>query len=355
MKTITQTLFLVLFTITLNAQTTAIPDTAFEQELVTQGIDTNGLNGNILDSDAQTPIALYVDMKGITDLTGINAFSNLQVLSCFGNDISTVNLQLPNVGTFNIDNNPNLTTLDLSLMPQLSIISARNCNISTIIPNTNFIYTQIRLGNNALSGGINLTSLSFVNTIDFSGNNISSIDVTGLTNLSSLNVDNCGLTSLDVTTNINLDNLTAIGNNLTCLDLSQNTTLSGMEVINNNPALEIVVANVAAANAGTTGIYQWWNKDASATYVTACGVASTNNFAFADEFNIYPNPVKDVLNIQSELYADYIVFTINGKQVLNGNLIEGNNVLNVGSFSKGLYFIKITSDNKSFTKKIIIN
>lgn len=47
-------LFLISLTgISINAQTVAIPDSNFEQALIDLGKDTNGLNGNILLSEAQ--------------------------------------------------------------------------------------------------------------------------------------------------------------------------------------------------------------------------------------------------------------------------------------------------------------
>ena len=58
-----------LTTTMLNAQTTAIPDANFEQALIGLGIDSNGLNGNILNSDAQSVFTLNVNNKNISNLT----------------------------------------------------------------------------------------------------------------------------------------------------------------------------------------------------------------------------------------------------------------------------------------------
>jgi len=72
-------IFLVLAGITATAQTTPIPDPNFEQFLVNEGIDTNGINGNILDVDAQAVTVLNLStLNRIIDITGINAFRACQ-------------------------------------------------------------------------------------------------------------------------------------------------------------------------------------------------------------------------------------------------------------------------------------
>lgn len=61
----------------LRAQVTLIPEINFEQALVNQGIDTDGLNGQILNSDAAGVAYLNIDNENTNDLTGISAFVNL--------------------------------------------------------------------------------------------------------------------------------------------------------------------------------------------------------------------------------------------------------------------------------------
>ncbi len=77
-----------------------IPDTIFEQVLVNTGIDTDGLNGKILTTDATAVTNLDVSFMTatsnmpslISDLTGIEGFTNLQVLNCSGNRIRNLDL-----------------------------------------------------------------------------------------------------------------------------------------------------------------------------------------------------------------------------------------------------------------------
>lgn len=81
---------------------------------------------------------------------------------------------------------------------------------------------------------------------------------------------------------------------------------------------------------------------------------STNEFE-ASKFSLYPNPTdtghvtitssnNDVINVQ--------VFDILGKQIKNETLT--NNTLNVSNLKSGIYLIKITQNNASTTKKLVI-
>ena len=59
----------------------AIPDPVFEQALIDLNIDSDGtLNQIILRSDAEATSSLNLYHKDITNLTGIEAFTNLTYL-----------------------------------------------------------------------------------------------------------------------------------------------------------------------------------------------------------------------------------------------------------------------------------
>jgi hypothetical protein len=81
---------------------------------------------------------------------------------------------------------------------------------------------------------------------------------------------------------------------------------------------------------------------------------SNEEFA-ADNFKIFPNPTNTgFVNITS-LNSDAMnvqVFDILGKQVKNETLT--NNTLNVSDLNNGIYIVKITQNNTSTTKKLVI-
>lgn len=121
------TFFLILYSgICLHAQTTAIPDTGFEQELIDQGIDSNGLNGNILNSDALGVSSLTISANTITDFTGLEAFTVLEYLDAGTNQFATLPLlNLTALKTLIFDQNQVLENLDLSSNTELTTLDIR--------------------------------------------------------------------------------------------------------------------------------------------------------------------------------------------------------------------------------------
>lgn len=86
---------------------------------------------------------------------------------------------------------------------------------------------------------------------------------------------------------------------------------------------------------------------------------SNNTFDIASDIKIWPNPVKNELHISSnERLAKTKVklYTINGATVFE-DFIENSKseyTINTSNFARGLYFMNITGEFKTFTKKIII-
>ena len=73
---------------------------------------------------------------------------------------------------------------------------------------------------------------------------------------------------------------------------------------------------------------------------------------------VYPNPANEnKISIESNIAIDEIqLININGQliQVIQKPIFE-NNVITLDNIPQGFYFLKLTSDNQSLTKKIIIN
>jgi uncharacterized delta-60 repeat protein len=82
---------------------------------------------------------------------------------------------------------------------------------------------------------------------------------------------------------------------------------------------------------------------------------SNNEFDLNKQISLYPNPVKNQLNIDfqnNQINIDtYKIFDINGRIILNGNLSNGLNQINVENISKGMYILNAGSINKKFIKE----
>lgn len=85
---------------------------------------------------------------------------------------------------------------------------------------------------------------------------------------------------------------------------------------------------------------------------------SNPTFSLADSVSIYPNPSNNgIVNISTEVALDQIeIITINGQilQQIKRPTLE-NNTYTIGNLPKGFYFIKLSSNNDSVTKKVLVN
>jgi hypothetical protein len=75
----------------------------------------------------------------------------------------------------------------------------------------------------------------------------------------------------------------------------------------------------------------------------------------ASEFKVYPNPVRDILNVETNNLeiTGVTVFDILGKNVIPSSVLKNSRV-DVSSLNKGVYFMKMSVNGTSVTKKIII-
>jgi len=69
---------------------------------------------------------------------------------------------------------------------------------------------------------------------------------------------------------------------------------------------------------------------------------------------LYPNPATGVVNIQTKMpgVKEIAVFDIVGKQIINTS-ISGNE-LNISSLKSGIYFVQVSQNNNTSTKKLVV-
>ena len=99
----------------------------------------------------------------------------------------------------------------------------------------------------------------------------------------------------------------------------------------------------------------WGNAGASFDNISLTVVPATTSVSDVNDFqfNIYPNPAKDVIMFQSELPLERVeIFSLTGSKVLS----QSNNVeqVEVGNLAKGIYMLKASAaDGKVATQKLI--
>ena len=122
-------------------QKTYVPDDNFEQALIDLGYD-DVLDDSVNTAYIQNLAYLPLHNKGIADLTGIEAFINLNELACNRNQLTSIDLSHNTALTKLYCDDNQLTSLDLSHNTQLEIFQCRNNQLASldISQNTQLIW-----------------------------------------------------------------------------------------------------------------------------------------------------------------------------------------------------------------------
>ena len=73
-----------------------------------------------------------------------------------------------------------------------------------------------------------------------------------------------------------------------------------------------------------------------------------------DIIGIYPNPTTDILNVNTKEDASIQLFDINGRMVYQDFLAAGNHKLDVSSYGKGVYILRLNRMNDVQTQRVVI-
>ncbi|KQO34299.1 hypothetical protein ASF10_00840 [Flavobacterium sp. Leaf82] len=226
---------------------TLIPDSNFENKLISLGIDTGVSDGKVLTSSINKLTFLNVSGAKISSLEGIDGFSALTNLICSGNQLTSLDLS----------NNYALQILDSSNNRLTELYTSKSNNLVALTCENNLLSTLDIINNTALD------------LLDFSGNQLSSIDLSQHKALSQLFCASNQLTKLDLSKNILLKDLNCSSNQLISLNLKNgnNTNLHSFNIhLENNPNLSCIQVDNK-----TYSDTNWLNfKDVTATYNEDC-------------------------------------------------------------------------------------
>jgi hypothetical protein len=330
-----------------------IPDANFKTYLLGNSfINTNGdLEIQCSEALAFTGMIYCPDLN-ISDLTGIEAFTSLNSLHCFNNQI---------------------TTIDLSNNSLIAGIICFNNTISSLNISSNNLLDNIDCSNNPLTS-IDLTNKPNLMFLTCSGNQFTSLDLSNKPDLEYLNCQNNQLTSLDLSDNPNLMEVYVGQNQITSLDLSSLQNMSSFSSYNNdltflnvkngnnvnftffdaygNPNLTCI--EVDDAPWSTTN---WTSIDATASFSENCATSSIEaNNSSSNGIYIYPNPAQDVFTISElPIGSELSVLDITGK-IMFSTIVNSNQLtINTEDFTNGLYLIHLNRSGTTSTKKLIVN
>jgi hypothetical protein len=174
-----------------------IPDEAFLDALVANGVDLND-DGVLSDQEAEATSSLVIPPSGISDLTGLEAFVNLDSLT----------ITLNPLGGIDLLSNSSLSYLDITY-----------CELSDLDISGNLLLKTLICGRNSLS----------------------SLDLSNNAELATLVINNNLLASLDLSPVRSLTTLITCGNKLSYLDISMHPKLTKIGVDNMPMLTEVCV------------------------------------------------------------------------------------------------------------------
>ncbi|WP_291150947.1 T9SS type A sorting domain-containing protein [Flavobacterium sp. UBA7680] len=274
--------------------TTSIPDVNFETKLISLGIDSGTPDGKVLTINIAPLTSLDVTDSSIKDLTGIEAFRELTVLTASKNQLTTlnlssnkslfsVNLRENKLKNINIQSNVSLrglgvsknelTTLDVSQNINLTSLNADNNQLTSLDLSKNLQLNNAVVFNNQLT----TLDLSKNNALVFvlcSGNKLTSLNLKNAPNLTNLSCHENLLTSLDVSANINLTDFTCYRNALTSLDVTKNTKLGFIDCSYNKITALDISKNI--------NLYTFYSDTNQLTSLDVSKNTLLNNLSIAD-------------------------------------------------------------------------
>jgi len=310
--------WIILFTTLLQAQITLIPDPGFETELIVLGIDSDGeVNGQVLTSDIEnvTTLIIIQPFHTISDMTGIEDFTALEVLEIWQQDFTTINLV----------NNINLIELHLSTIPLESL---------------------------DISNNINLIELDLLTPV------LQELELENNINLEIVIIDYSSLTEIDIYNNLLLKNFRLFGNHeLEYVNLQNGNNAGVLTIVEINFSNENVICvqvdDPVAVMEGNPP-YEYWDIDESITISDNCGVFSVDNFVLSSQITLYPNPVQEILNIDNN--SSYTINTIQVYDILGRLVLQDNNPkgqLDVSNIASGILFVQLETDKGVLVKKVV--
>jgi len=237
------------------SQNVVIPDSIFKSLLVgNTSVNTNG-DSEIQLSEAEAfRTTLYVGSKNIEDLTGIEAFTNLTGLSCYGNKLTSLDVSkntklvtlrcyINQLDTIDVSHNLALESLvchrnsikniDVSKNTKLKELTISSLNITSLDLSNNPDLEELDCSFTKLTS-LNIPFPDKLKMLDFSGlDSLSEMDLSQFSNLTELGCTSLELDNLDISVLPNLQVLNCGYNYLTTLDLSQHPNMVRLNCANN--------------------------------------------------------------------------------------------------------------------------
>ena len=191
--------------------------------------------------------SLNIKEKNLTDISGIEYFTNLTNLDCSYNQLTELPVgNLTNLKSLDCSDNQ-LTALPVENLTNLTLLYCSNNQLTALPVEKLTQLTNLRCNNNQLTA-MPVEKLSQLAVLYCDNNQLTELPVGNLTELTVLNCDNNQLTALPVGNLTLLEKLNCGTNLLTELDIEKLTQLTSL-YCNNNQLTELLVDGLTNLNA----------------------------------------------------------------------------------------------------------
>jgi hypothetical protein len=319
-----------------NIASTEYPN-EFENVSSYVSIDTNG-NGEIEQSEAALIVYLNIAGTTITDLTGIEFFTNLNYLSCYNSLISNLDIsQNINLEKFYCHYSQ-LTFLDVSQNVNLKSLSCSNNQITSLDVTQNINLEHLFCNNNYLT---HLDVTQNINLLELhcDHNQLTTLNVTNNFNLQKLYCRGLQLNTLDVSKNSNLSYLYCYGSQLSSLNIKNNNSNWEALFFDGNSNLQYICADDEDINMVQFKIFQFG-------YSSTCHVNSYCTFTPGGTFYEISGNTKYDLNNNGCDISDINCYN------LNFSITDGVNTGSMISNQTGNYYIPVQAGNHTITPNL---
>ena len=219
---------------------TTLFDPDFAKELQKQGIIADA--ENITPEDMEKIATMTeLDVSGtyenpgtLTSLQGIEYFESLTQLSCYYNQLTSLDISANTALTTLWCYNNSLTSLDVSGCTALTELSCPFNQLTSLDLSVNTALTGLSCSSNQLTT-LDVSANTALTELYCYGNQLTSLDVSANMALMWLSCSYNSLETLDISKNTALTQLDCSSNSLTTLDVSANTALTWLSC-ENNPA-----------------------------------------------------------------------------------------------------------------------
>jgi len=331
--------------------------------------DNQLINLDISKNTVLTKLYCYENQLINLDISN-NTF--LTELLCEHNEIASLDVSNNSALTRLLCYNNQLTNLNVHGAIALDFINCENNQLTSLDVSQNTALTSLRCSNNPLTTSLNVNGATALNAIYCNQTQLTSLDVSGATALATLYCENGQLESLNVDGASALQWLYCHHNQLTSLDVSQNSVLTQL-YCNNNQLTSLNMKNGNHVNMGL-GFNAQTNPNLLCIDVDDVVYATTNwsnyvdpqtnfsedcaNFLGVDDeilakgLKLYPNPVSDILFVDSKIALKKIeIYSILGQKVKEIN--SDFNSISTNYLSRGIFMIKIYSEKGIAVRKLI--